>query len=65
MKGVWKSTTKNREGLKSVYIKGKKKVNGKFGRKMNQDVNSNWKLFWKDVSIGNGGKVENSNRIKD
>ena len=31
---------------------------------MNQDVNGNRKLFWK-VSKVNGGKVENSNRIKD
>ena len=32
---------------------------------MNQDVNGNRKLFWKEVSKANGGKVENSNRIKD
>ena len=32
---------------------------------MNQDVNGNRKLFWKEVSMTNGGKVENSNRIKD
>ena len=32
---------------------------------MNQDVNGNRKLFWKEVSKVNGGKVENSNKIKD
>ena len=32
---------------------------------MNQDVNGNRKLFWKEVSKVNGGKMENSNRIKD
>ena len=32
---------------------------------MNQDVNGNRKVFWKDVSKANGRKVENSNRIKD
>ena len=31
---------------------------------MNQDMNGN-KLFWKEVGKVNGGKVENSNRIKD
>ena len=32
---------------------------------MNQDVNGNRKLFRKEVSKANGGKVENSIRIKD
>ena len=32
---------------------------------MNSDVNGNRKLIWKEVSKVNGGKVENSNRIKD
>ena len=32
---------------------------------MNQDMNGNRKLFWKEVSKVNGEKVENSNRIKD
>ena len=32
---------------------------------MNQDVNRNKKLFWKEMSKANGGKVENSKRIKD
>ena len=32
---------------------------------MNQDVNGNRKLFWKEVTKANKGKVEDSNRIKD
>ena len=58
-----------------VYKKEKRKVKrciyqskgvrGQFGRKINQDVNGNRKLFWKEVSKVNGGKVENSNSIKD
>ena len=32
---------------------------------MNQDMNGYRKLFWKEVSKANGGKVENSKRIKD
>ena len=33
-----------------------KKVLEQFGRKMNQDVNGNIKLFWKEMSKVNGGK---------
>ena len=36
-----------------------KEVYEQFGRKMNQDVNGNRKLFWKKVSKANGGKVKN------
>ena len=32
---------------------------------MNQDVTGNRKLIWKEVSTANGGKVANSNKIKD
>ena len=32
---------------------------------MNQDVDGNRKLFWKEVSKVNGGKVESCSRIKD
>ena len=32
---------------------------------MNEDVNGNKKLFWKEVSKVNGGKVDSCNRIKD
>ena len=32
---------------------------------MNHDMNGNRKLFWEEVSKANGGKMENSNRIKD
>ena len=43
----------------------KKEAQEQFERKMTQDVNGNRKLFWKEVSKVNRGKVENSNRIKD
>ena len=32
---------------------------------MNEDVNENKKLFWKEVSNVKGGKVESCSRIKD
>ena len=32
---------------------------------MNENVNGNRKLFWKQVSKVNGEKVESCNRIKD
>ena len=64
-KGVWKSTKRKRERLKRFIYQNKKEVQEQFERKMNQDVNGNRKLFWKEVSKANGGKVENSNRIKD
>ena len=37
----------------------KKKVNEQFRRKINEDVNRNKKLFWKEVSNTKEGKVEN------
>ena len=36
--------------VKRCIIQRKKKVNEQFGRKMNEDVNGNRKLFWKEVS---------------
>ena len=41
------------------------KVNEQFGRKKNEDVNGNRKLFWKKVSNGKGGKVESFSRISN
>ena len=32
---------------------------------MNEEVNGNRKLFWKEVSNEKGGKVESWSRIKD
>ena len=51
--------------VKWCIIQSKKKVNEQFGRKMNEDVNGNRKLFWKEVSNVKGGKVERCSRIKD
>ena len=65
-KDVWKRTEKKRERLKGVYIyESKKKANEQFERKMNEDVNGNRKLFWKEVSNVKAGKVKNFSRIKD
>ena len=46
--------------VKRCIYQSKKEIQEQFGRKMNEDVNGNRKLF-----LANGGKVENSNRIKD
>ena len=53
-----------REVKRCIY-QSKEEIQEQFGRKMNQDVNGNRKLFWKEVSKMNVGKVENSNRSKD
>ena len=41
------------------------KVEEQFGRKMNEDVNGNRILLWKEVSNAKGGKVESCSRVKD
>ena len=51
--------------VKRCIIQSKKKVNEQFGRKMNEDVNGNMKLFWKEVSNAKGEKVESCSRVKD
>ena len=51
--------------VKRCIYQSKEAVQEQFGRKMNQDVNENRKFFWKEVIKANGGKVENSNRIKN
>ena len=51
--------------VKSCIYQSKKEVQEQFGRMMNQVVNGNMTLFWKEVSEVNGGKVENSYRIND
>ena len=57
-------SVQRRGRLKGVYI-SKNKVNEQFGRKINEDVNGNRKLFWKEVSNVKGGKVDSCSRIKD
>ena len=42
----------------SCIYQSKKRVNEQSGRKMNEDVKGNRKLFWKEVSSMKGGKVE-------
>ena len=51
--------------IKRYIIQIKKKINLQFGRKMNEGVNGNRKLLWKEVSNVKGGKVESCSRIKD
>ena len=51
--------------VKRFIFQSKEEVQEQFGIKMNQDVNGNRKLLWKEMSKANGGKVENSKRIKD
>ena len=50
--------------VKKCIYQSKKKVNEQFGRKWNEDVNGNKKLFWKEVTKAKGGKVESCSRIK-
>ena len=60
-----------KERCMEAYKKEKRKVkrciyqSKKFGRKMNEDVTGNRKLFWQEVSNVKGGKVESCSRIKD
>ena len=51
--------------VKKCIYQSKKKVNEQFGRKMNEDMNGNRKLFQKKVRNMKGGKVESCSRIKD
>ena len=50
--------------FKMCIYQSKKEVNEQFGRKMNQDIGKNRKLFRKEMGKVNEGKVENSSRIK-
>ena len=59
---VYKEEKRN---VKRCIYQSKKDVNEQFGRKMNQEVDGNRKLFWKEVSKVNGGKVESCSRIKN
>ena len=50
---------------KSCTIQSKTKVNEQFGRKMNEDMNENRKLFWKELINAKGGKMDSCSRVKD
>ena len=54
-----------RRKVKRCIYQSKKKVNEQFGRKMNEDLNGNMKLFCKEVSNSKRGKVESCSRVKD
>ena len=49
--------------VKGCIYQSKKKLNELFERKVNEDMNRNRKLFWKEVSNAKGGKVESCSRI--
>ena len=53
-----------RAAVRSKVAAWKEVLAEQFGRKMNEDVNENMKLFWK-VSNAIGGKAESCSRIKD
>ena len=49
--------------VKRCICQSKEEVHEQFGMKINQNVNGNRTLFWKEVSKANGGKVESCSRI--
>ena len=51
--------------VKTCIYKSKKEVNEQFRRKMNHDVSGKRKLFWREVTKVNGGKVKRCSKIKD
>ena len=51
--------------VKRCIILSKEKVNEQFGGRMNENMNRNRKLFWKEVSNAKGGKKESCSRVKD
>ena len=55
-KDVWKFTKKKKRKVKRCIYQSMKESHEQFGRKMNQDVNGNRKLFWKEVIKANRGK---------
>ena len=72
--GAWNEVAKDRytevykeekRKIKRCIYQSKKELNEQFGRKMNQSVNGNRKLFWKEMVKKNEGKLESCSRIKD
>ena len=51
--------------VKICIYQSKKKVSERFGMKMNEYVNRNRKLFWKEGSNKKGGKLNICSRMKD
>ena len=62
---MYGSVQREESKVKRLIYQNKKKVNEQFGRKMNEVVNGNKKLFWMEVSNVKGGNVESCSRIKD
>ena len=51
--------------VERCICQNKREVNEQFRRKMNQDVDGNTNLFWKEVSKVKMGKVKSCSRMKD
>ena len=62
-KDVGEAYREERRKVKGCIYQNKKKVNEQFGRKMNQGVNRNRKLFWK-MSNGKGGELQYNKGLK-
>ena len=56
---------KDKRKVKRCIYQCINEVNEQLGRKMNQNVDANRKLFWRKVSEVKGGKVKSCSRIKD
>ena len=52
------------EAYREQKRKAKRCMNKHFGRNMNEDVNGNWKLSWKEGNNAKGGKLEQSKEGK-
>ena len=55
------SLQKGKRKVKRCIYEIKDEIQEQFGRKMNQDVNGNRKMFWKEVSKDKGERTECSN----
>ena len=60
-----KTCREEKRKVRRCIYQSKKELNEQFGMKMNQYVNGNKKLFWKEVGKENGGKVEICIIVKD
>ena len=47
-----------------MYTSEQKESKWQFGRKMNEDVNRNRKLFWKEMSNVKGGELQQNKEWK-
>ena len=62
---IYGNLQRRKEKFQTCIYYSKKNENEQPRKQINQDLNGNRKLFWKEASKVNGGKVESCNRIKD